>query len=423
MSHLAASAALTAPVASSFTSIMRANAKELQKKHKACIMFFMNGGPPTIDIWDLKPGAPTGGPFKEIETSAPGVKISEHMPLMAKQMHHAAILRSMSTREADHNRGRYYMHTGYVPNPNITHPSYGAVLAKELSSPDLEIPPFVSVGGSSFGPGFLGMSYAPFVVDTNGDVRNLNMNMEPDRLAQRLTLLNQIEGGFAASGRGESPIEHKKVIDRTVSLMTSEQMKAFKVDDEPANVKERYGISAPGAQQGMGMMRRNPGVARGALIARRLVERGVPFVEVEMGGWDLHANTHDTLKNNNLPVLDQAMSALIEDLDQRGMLQDTAVIWMGDFGRTPRINARAGRDHWARCWSTVVAGGGIKGGQAVGATNEDGTAVATDPIKSEDMMASVLKGLGVSLETTYTSKNNRPMKIANSGKVIKELFS
>jgi hypothetical protein len=423
MSHLAASAALTAPVASSFTNIMRANAKELQKKHKACIMLFMNGGPPTIDIWDLKPGAPTGGPFKEIETSAPGVKISEHMPLMAKQMHHAAILRSMSTREADHNRGRYYMHTGYVPNPNITHPSYGAVLAKELSPPDLEIPPFVSVGGSSFGPGFLGMSYAPFVVDTNGDVRNLNMNMEPDRLAQRLTLLNQIEGGFAASSRGEAPIEHKKVIDRTVTLMTSEQMKAFKIDDEPAAIKERYGIAAPGAQPAMGGMRRNPGFARGALIARRLVERGVPFVEVEMGGWDLHANTHDTLKNNNLPTLDQAMSALIEDLDQRGMLQDTAVIWMGDFGRTPRINARAGRDHWARCWSTVVAGGGIKGGQAVGATNEDGTAVATDPIKSEDMMASVLKGLGVSLETTYTSKNNRPMKIANSGKVIKELFA
>jgi hypothetical protein len=329
----------------------------------------------------------------------------------------------MSTREADHNRGRYYMHTGYVPNPNITHPSYGAVLAKELSPPELEIPPFVSVGGSSFGPGFLGMSYAPFVVDTNGDVRNLNMNMEPARLAQRLTLLNQIEGSFAAQGRGESPIEHKKVIDRTVTLMTSEQMKAFKIDDEPAAVKERYGIAAPGAQPAMGMMRRNPGFARGALIARRLVERGVPFVEVEMGGWDLHQNTHDTLKNNNLPVLDQAMSALIEDLDQRGLLQDTAVIWMGDFGRTPRINARSGRDHWARCWSTVVAGGGMKGGQAVGATNEDGTAVATDPIKSEDMMASVLKGLGVSLETTYTSKNNRPMKIANSGKVIKELFS
>ena len=131
------------------------------------------------------------------------------------------------------------------------------------------------------------------------------------------------------------------------------------------------------------------------------------------------------MKDTLLPVLDQGMSALIEDLSQRGMLEDTAVVWMGDFGRTPRINARAGRDHWARCWSTVVAGGGMKGGQAVGATNEDGTAVAdgVDPIKSEDLMASVLKGLGISLETTYTSKNNRPMKIANSGKVIKELFA
>lgn len=425
MSHLAASAALTAPVASSFTSILRANAKDMQKRQKACIMLFMNGGPPTIDIWDLKPGAPTGGPFKEIETSAPGVKISEHMPMMAKQMHHAAILRAMSTREADHNRGRYYMHTGYVPNPNIVHPSYGAVCAKELGDPNLELPPFVSVGGSSFGPGFLGMSYAPLVVNSQGQVENLMMDMSPARLAQRLALLGQIEGGFAASNRGEPPVEHKKVIDRTVALMTSDQRKAFQIAEEPDAVKQRYGIAAPGAAaaQGQGGMRRNSAFAQGCLIARRLVERGVPFVEVEMGGWDLHQNTHDTLKNNNLPVLDQAMSALIEDLEQRGMLQDTSVIWMGDFGRTPRINARAGRDHWARCWSTVVAGGGIKGGQAVGATNEDGTQVATDPIKSEDMMASVLKGLGVSLEITYTSKNNRPMKIANSGKVIKELFA
>jgi hypothetical protein len=139
-----------------------------------------------------------------------------------------------------------------------------------LSNPALEIPPFVSVGGSSFGPGFLGMSYAPFVVDTNGDVRNLNMNMEPDRLAQRLTLLNQIEGGFAASGRGESPVEHKKVIDRTVSLMTSEQMKAFKVDDEPTAIKERYGVVVPGGQAaGQGMMRRNTTFGKSFLVARR----------------------------------------------------------------------------------------------------------------------------------------------------------
>jgi hypothetical protein len=423
MSHMSAAAAMTAPLAANFTNIMRANAKELTKKHKACILMFMEGGPPTIDIWDLKPGAATGGYFKEIETSAPGVKISEHLPLLAKQFHHCAVIRSMSTREADHNRGKYYMHTGYVPNPSVEHPSYGAVIAKELQNPEVDIPPFVSIGTNSYGPGFLGMSYAPFVVDSNGDVRNLNMRMEPARLAQRMNLLYQLEGGFAASGRGEPPVEHKKVVDRTVTLMTSDQMKAFKIDDEPTGIKELYGVNPPAAAPGAGMMRRNTTFGKSLLVARRLVERGVPFVEVSMGGWDLHANTQDTLKGNHLPTMDQAMAALVQDLNDRGMLQDTAIVWMGDFGRTPRINARAGRDHWARSWSTFVAGGGMKGGQFVGATNEDGTAVATDPIKSEDLMASVLKGLGISLETTYTSKNNRPMKIANSGKYIKELFS
>ena len=424
MSHMAAASAMTVPVATSFTNIMRANAKELQKKHKACILMFMEGGPPTIDFWDPKPGTATGGPFKEIETSAPGVKLGEHMPLLAKQMHHAAVIRSMSTREADHNRGKYYMHTGYVPNPSVEHPSYGAVIAHELQNPEVDIPPFVAIGTNSYGPGFLGMSYAPFVVDSNGQVRNLDMKMEPARLAQRLQMLGQLENNFAASGRGEPPAEHKKVIDRTVSLMTSDQMKAFKIDDEPDSIKELYGVTVPGGTApAAGMMRRNTTFGRSALVARRLVERGVPFVEISMGGWDLHANTHDTLKNSNLPVMDMAMAGLIQDLNDRGMLEDTAIVWMGDFGRTPRINARAGRDHWARSWSTFVAGGGMKGGQAVGATNEDGTAVATDPIKSEDLMASVLKGLGVSLETTFTSKNNRPMKIANSGKYIKELFS
>ena len=169
-------------------------------------------------------------------------------------------------------------------------------------------------------------------------------------------------------------------------------------------------------------MARNTTFGRSCLMARRLVEQGVPFVEVDMGGWDDHQNVFTNLKQR-LPALDQGMSALVEDLDQRGMLQDTAIIWMGDFGRTPRINGRGGRDHWARSWSCVVGGGGIKGGQAVGKTNSDGTLVESDPYTSQDLMASVIKSLGISLETVFTSKNNRPMKIANSGRVIKELFS
>jgi uncharacterized protein (DUF1501 family) len=158
-------------------------------------------------------------------------------------------------------------------------------------------------------------------------------------------------------------------------------------------------------------------------MARRLVEAGVPFVEVNIGGWDNHNNIFATLKDQKLPVLDKAMSALVEDLSQRGLLQDTAIIWMGDFSRTPRINDRGGRDHWARAWSVVVGGGGLKGGLTVGKTNEDGTAVETDPYTSQDVMATICKTLGISLETTFTSNNGRPMKIANSGKVIKELFA
>lgn len=409
MSHLAGAAALAAP-ATAFTNSILANATDMRKRHKAAILLWMGGGPSTIDMWDLKPGQPTGGPFKPIATSADGVQICEHLPLMAKQMHQMAIVRSMSTREADHMRGRYYMHTGYVPNPNVEHPSYGSVIAHELIEqvPHLEIPPFVSVGGSSVGPGFLGMTWAPFVVDSNGNVRNLDMGIDQTRLAQRLEMLATIEKKFIGESRGGASDDHMKVLDKTVKLMTSDQMKAFKVMQEPADVREKYG---------------NTGFGRGCLMARRLVEMGVPFVEVDLGGWDNHAGIFPTLQNQKLPEVDKAMSALVSDLSERGMLDDTVVIWMGEFSRTPNINGGAGRDHWARSWSTVVGGGGFKRGVVVGETSSDGREVASEAYTSEDLMASVLKALGIKLETTFTAKNGRPMKIANSGKVIKELFA
>jgi uncharacterized protein (DUF1501 family) len=407
MSHLAGARALALP-AINFTNALAANSQDLKKRHKSAIMLWMGGGPATIDIWDLKPGAPTGGPFQPIATSG-DVQISEHMPLTAKQMHNLAIIRSMSTREADHMRGRYYMHTGYVPNPNIEHPSYGSVIAHELLDhvPDLEIPPFVSVGGGSVGPGFLGMTYAPFVVGSDGNVRNLQMGIDQDRLTQRMQMLASLEKSFIGQNRGDSAMDHAKILNKTLSLMTSKQMDAFKVNKEPKEVLERYG---------------NTGFGKGCLMARRLAEVGVPFIEVDLGGWDTHSGNFTALQNNKLPELDKAMSALVEDLEQRGMLQDTAIIWMGEFGRTPRINGNTGRDHWARSWSVVVGGAGMKGGIAIGETSADGSNVETEPYSSQDVMASVLKALGISLETTFTSMNGRPMKIANSGKVIKELF-
>jgi len=410
MKHLAGASALSLP-AMSLTNSLAANAQQLSKQGKSCIMLWMGGGPSTLDLFDMKPGAVTGGPFKPINTTG-DMQICEHLPELAKQMKHLSVVRSMSTREADHGRGRYYMHTGYVPNPNIEHPSYGSVIAHELMdkarSDYLEIPPFVAVGGGSVGPGFLGMTWAPFVVSSNGDVRNLRMGLREDRLMQRMHMLSAIETDFINQKRGEAAVEHGKVLAKTYSLMTSKQMEAFKVNSEPEAVKERYGTA---------------GFGRGCLLARRLVEAGVPFIEVDLGGWDNHQNIFPTLQDQKLPEVDKAFSALVEDLDQRGRLKDTVIVWMGEFSRTPRINGDAGRDHWARAWSVVVGGGAIQGGRAIGKTNSDGTSVETDPYSSEDLMATVCQGLGISLNTTFQSKSGRPMKIANSGKVIKDLFA
>jgi len=408
LSHLAGASALTIP-ALTLGHSLRTHAAELKKNHKSAILLWMSGGPSTIDIWDLKPGAPTGGPFKQISTAG-DVQICEHMPMTAKVMDKLAIIRSMSTSEADHNRGRYYMHTGYKPVLNIEHPSYGSVMSHELidQRPDLQIPPFVSVGGGSVGPGFLGMAWAPFVVNSNGQVRNLDMGIDESRLMQRMTALGLLEKGFISQNRGSAAEEHAKVLEKTYNLMTSSQMDAFKVNKEPKEVQDRYGTD---------------GFAKGCLMARRLVEAGVPFIEVDYGGWDNHQNIFTTLQNTKLPLIDKAISALVEDLNQRGLLQDTAIIWMGEFSRTPRINGNTGRDHFARAWSVVVGGAGLKTGIAVGKTSEDGTTVETEAYTSQDVMATVCKALGISLETTFTSKSGRPMKIANGGKVIKELFA
>jgi len=408
VSHLAGSTA-AASAAWQLGGTIQANAEEMRKKRKSAILLWMGGGPATIDIWDLKPGAPTGGPFRPISTTG-NMQITEHMPMVAQQMHHLSVVRSMSTREADHQRGRYYMHTGFVPNPNIEHPSYGSVVAHELfdQRPELEIPPFVTVGGAGAGPGFLGMAWSPFAVTSNGRVRNLQMKLDDQRLMQRMAALNLIEEGFSSRTRDLPASEHAKVLDKTFDLMTSDQMEAFRVEKEPEEVKERYGTSNFG---------------QGCLLARRLVEAGVPFVEVDLGGWDNHQGIHTILRDQKLPELDRAMSALVEDLAVRELIDDTVVIWMGEFGRTPRINQNAGRDHFARAWSCVVGGGNLNGGLAVGETSRDGTSVETEPFSSEDLMTTVCKGLGISTEKTFTSKNGRPMKIAGGGKLIRELIA
>ena len=424
MQHMAMSAATIPGL--QFLNHLNANAAEVRKNQKACILLWMSGGPPTIDIWDLKPESKNGGEFKPVSTSG-DLQISEHMPKTATVMKHLSVVRSMSTREADHGRGRYYMHTGYIPNPTVIHPTFGSVVSYELGTKrkELEIPSFVSIGGPSMGPGFMGMMHSPFQVDSNGDIRNAAMRdkITDARFVQRQNMLDAIETGFIGSDRGQMPKDHKDVYKKAMNLMTSKQMQAFKVSEEKPETVEMYcgtGANAAGAGR-MGMGARNP-FGMGCLLARRLVEAGVPFIEVDLGGWDLHAQVFNTLRTQRLPVLDQAIAGLTADLEQRGLLKDTTIVWMGEFGRTPRINQDSGRDHWAATWSNMIGGGGLKGGVAVGQTDKDGTSCNSQAYLPGDIWATVAHAMGIPLDTVHTSKNGRPMKIANGGTAIKELI-
>jgi hypothetical protein len=423
MQHLATST-MTIP-GLAFLNHLDAHAAEVRRNQKACILLWMSGGPPTIDIWDLKPGSKNGGEFKPISTAG-NLQISEHMPLTAKQMNHLSVVRSMSTREADHGRGRYYMHTSYIPNPTVVHPTFGSVVSYELGTKrkDLEIPSFVSIGGPSMGPGFMGMMHAPFQVGSNGEIRNASMrdNLSDARFSQRREMLNAIETDFIKSERGQLPKDHQDVYKKAVNLMTSKQMQAFKVNEEKPETVEMYcgnGANAGGGRMGMGA--RNP-FGMGCLMARRLVEAGVPFIEVDLGGWDLHNQVFNTLRTQRLPVIDQAIAGLTADLDQRGLLKDTTIVWMGEFGRTPRINQDVGRDHWAASWSVMIGGGGLRGGVAVGETDKDGTSCVSQAYLPGDIWATVAHAMGIPLDTVHTSKNGRPMKIANGGTPIKDLI-
>jgi len=377
--------------------------KDLVKNEKGAILIWLNGGPPTIDMWDVKFGAPTGGPTRPISTTG-DFQINELMPELAKQGKDFSIVRSMATREADHMRGRYYMHTGFKPNPNMKHPSMGSVISYELSQDRdyLEIPPFFSISTGSIGGGFLGSAWNPFVVSSNGQVRNLGDSVD----AERMQALAAIETGFVKRSNSDMAKSHMKMLQQTFRLNTSPQMKALKPTDEPKNVIDAYGET---------------GFGKGALMARRLLQTGVPFVELGFGGWDLHQNTHETL-STKLPELDKVVSTLMLDLKRLDMWDNTAIVMMGEFGRTPRINQNAGRDHWARSWSAFVSGGLVQGGRAIGSTSDDGTEITSDLIYSaEDLMTTVCHSLGISVEKSYTAKNGRPMKIANGGKIIEGL--
>ncbi len=412
MGHMATTA--MALPAMQLLSAMNAQAQTGRKTNKSLILLWMGGGPSHMDTWDLKPESEkNGGEFKPIQTSAPGVMISEHLPLVAKQMKHLNIIRSLNSKEGNHDRGTYMMHTGYAPNPTVVHPSFGSVLSYELGDKlgkDFALPHAIAINGPGEGPGFLGMTHAPFMVQNpTAPIANLlpPQGVDEERMNRRLRMLSLAENSFGSQKRGQGAADHKAVYEKTVKMMSGPYTKAFKLDEEPAPLRDAYGRNSFG---------------QGCLMARRLVEAGVTYVEVSLGGWDMHADIFNALSKNKLPELDKGMGTLVGDLAQRGLLENTMVVWMGEFGRTPRINQNGGRDHWPRSWSVVMGGGGMKGGQLIGKTDKDGVEVVDREVGVMDLVACMTKGMGINLSTEYTTPRGRPYKLVDGAKPIAELF-
>jgi hypothetical protein len=426
LKHVAGASALALP-SLTFLQNLRANEQKLKKDAKSLIILWMGGGPSHMDLWDLKPGESTGGDFKPIKSATSGIEVSEILPVTAGQMQHLSIIRSLVTNEGSHDRGTVLMNTGRVPDVVVQWPAMGAVASSLMAPKDVALPAFIGVGGVAqrIGPGFLGMAYAPFTVQNAGQPpANIkppaglgDKDMEVERLRRRQRLFYALENEFAEEAfphlkektdreaAGSPAQAHEAVYKKAFDLTVSPLRTIFEVSREKKEVLDAYG----GMQNPFGM---------GCLLARRLVEQGVTCVEVDLGGWDNHGNIFPTLKNNLGPKLDKGMGTLVKELVDRGMWKNTVVLWMGEFGRTPRINQNAGRDHWARCWSVVLGGGAIKGGQVYGATSADGMDVKEKPCSIGDLYATVYKALGLEPSTKIRDNLSRPQEIAKDGKPL-----
>lgn len=410
--------------ASGWLQSLAASAATDPRRRKACILLWMSGGPSQIDTFDPKPGHANGGPFKPIATRVPGILLGEHLPRIAREVKDLAIIRGMSTKEGDHGRATYNLRTGYLPQGPVRYPTLGSLVAKELENESAELPGFVSVGPArafspgAYGPGFLGPRYAPLIVGERAvgargagrgafrvDDLDLPAGVSRERADDRLGLMNSLAGDFHARRPGISPASHQDAYLRAVKMMRSPSARAFELDEEPDSVRDAYG--------------RNP-FGQGCLLARRLVERGVPFIEVTLSsvdgrnalGWDTHAQNFDAVKGL-CGVLDAGWATLMSDLRSRGLLDDVLILWMGEFGRTPKINENAGRDHYPNAWSTVLAGGGLKGGRVIGDTGADGMEVRNRPVSVADLLATVVTALGLDPMTQNVAENGRPIRLVD----------
>ncbi len=408
----------------SMTDLFRMQAASAQgangAKAKSVILLWMDGGPSQFDTFDPKTTAPTNikSEFGAIKTKVPGLEICELLPHMATVMDKVTLVRTMSHDEGAHERACHTLLTGWHPNPALIYPSIGSVVSKELGG-NGPMPPYITIPGNDFAfgygqSGYLEAALNPFSVGGNPNeehfsVRDVSLpgGLTLERLNGRRSLLQAVDGAFKRFDN--TPLAHSRddFYRRAYDMISSpEAKKAFNIQEEKKEVRDRYGRHSFG---------------QGCLLARRLVEAGVRFVTVSHGGWDTHSNNAKSAKDNLVPPLDQGMSALIEDLHQSGLLKDTLVVWMGEFGRTPEINALAGRDHWPNTGCALFAGAGVPGGQVVGKTDIKGAEATERKVSPQDIAATLYAKMGINIEKEYVTPQDRPVHILQDGVPIKEL--
>lgn len=390
-------------------------AEALQQRGKRCVLLWMEGGPSQFETLDPKPGTDSAGEAGTLATAVPGIHLSENLPELSKAMGELAVIRSLTSKEGSHPRARYLMHHGYLPMGGANLPTLGSNVAERLSASgdapsSTALPSFVRVGraSSAGNAGLLGVDFDPLVIDNPEEPpRNARPASSVRRYRRRLDLLRRLESDFARAEGTNVVANHRKLVDAASEMILSPAMEAFDLEQESMAMRASYGEGR---------------FASGCLLARRLLEAGVSFVEVTLGGWDTHDDNHERTRDL-CGQFDKPAARLLADLKDHGLLDSTLVVWMGEFGRTPRLNARGGRDHFPKAFSAWLAGCGVRGGQVIGATDKRGTSVIDRPVAPEDLFQSIYQALGIDAEYENLTSSGRPIKLIDKGAPIDGLFA
>ncbi|MBZ0136280.1 MAG: DUF1501 domain-containing protein [Planctomycetes bacterium] len=377
---------------------------------KRVVLVYANGGPSQFETFDPKPGQKTGAPFKVLKTDVPGFTPVEHLPEIAKLAGHFCLIRNLRSNTVDHSHARHLMHTGWLSNPTIVRPGLGNIVYHQMGDLEFDLPGFVKLGGDVAPGGFLGSGYSSFAVQKAGEqVKNLEYadGVDKDRLDRRMKIVREMDDDFGKARDDEAVKSRQAALDKARRLMNSPLRDRFLLDDESADVWKSYGESE---------------FAKQCVVARRLLEAGVKAIEIQQDGWDTHDDAFNR-NTSNCKNLDQPFGAFIRDLKQRGMLDSTLVLFYGDFGRSPKLTSTNGRGHSAANFCALLAGGGVKGGQVIGETNEDGTSLVTDSHNPRDLFATIGHLCGWQTQETFMAGKRPTYLVDPEALPIKAVYS